>query len=69
MKKFEELPGNHQALMLAKLALEMSAQNVPNIHHLAKAQKTDVMGVWRIVCRKAGQPLCTIPIAAMYETS
>lgn len=69
MKKFEDLPGNQQALMLAKLALEMSAQSASNIHHLAEAQKTDVMGVWRAVCRKAGQPLCTIPIAATYETS
>jgi hypothetical protein len=69
MTKFEELPGNHQALMLAKLALEMSTQNASNIHHLAKAQKTDVMSVWRAICRKAGQPVCTVPVAAMYETS
>ena len=68
MKKFEELPGNHRALILAKLALELSAQKASNIHHLAKSQKTDVMSVWRTVCRKAGQPICTIPVAAMFET-
>jgi hypothetical protein len=68
MTKFEDLPGNRQALILAKLALEMSTQNASNIQHLAKARQTDVMGVWRTVCRKAGQPVCTIPMAAMYQT-
>ena len=68
MKKFEELPENHQALMLARLALEMRTQDAPNIHHLAKVRQTDVMGVWRAICRKAGQPVCAIPIAAMYES-
>jgi len=68
VKKFEDLPGNHQALILAKLALELSVQNVPNIHHLAEALQTDVMGVWRTICRKAGQPICTIPVAAMCKS-
>jgi len=68
MKKFEELPGNHQALILAKLALELSMQNALNIHQLAKALQTDAMGAWRTICRKAGQPVCTIPVAAMFET-
>jgi hypothetical protein len=65
MQRFEDLPGNHQALILAKLALEMTARNVPSIHHLAKTRQTDLMGIWRSICRKAGQPVCTIPIAAM----
>jgi hypothetical protein len=67
MQRFEDLPGNHQALILAKLALEMTEQNAPSIHHLAKTRQTDLMGLWRSICRKAGQPLCTIPAAAMDE--
>jgi hypothetical protein len=65
MQRFEDLPGNHQALILAKLALEMTEQNAPSIHHLARTRQTDLMGLWRSICRKAGQPLCTIPLAAM----
>lgn len=67
MQRFEDLPRNHQALILAKLALEMNEQNAPSIHHLAKARQTDLMGIWRSICRKAGQPVCTIPIEAMDE--
>jgi NAD-dependent oxidoreductase involved in siderophore biosynthesis len=67
MQRFEDLPRNHQALILAKLALEMTAQNAPSIHHLAKARQTDVPGVWRGICRKAGQPVCTVPTQAMDE--
>jgi hypothetical protein len=65
MQRFEDLPDNHQALILAKLGLEMTEQNAPSIDHLARTRQTDLMGIWRSVCRKAGQPVCTIPIEAM----
>jgi hypothetical protein len=67
MQRFEDLPGNHQALILAKLAMTMTERNVSSIHHLARTFQTDLMGIWRSVCRKAGQPVCTIPIEAMEE--
>jgi hypothetical protein len=67
MQRFEDLPGNHQALILAKLAMEMTERKAPSIHHLARTCRTDLMGIWRSICRKAGQPLCTIPIEAMHE--
>jgi hypothetical protein len=61
MTKFEDLPSNTQALILAKLASELHEQKSLTIHHLAKLQRTDLMGIWRYICRKANQPVCTIP--------
>lgn len=65
LMRFEELPGNVQALMLAKLAMEMRAANAHSIHHLAKIKGSNVADLWRAVCCKAAQPVCTVPIAAM----
>jgi hypothetical protein len=65
MTKFEDMPGNAQALILAKLASELRAQNSFSIYHLAKQRRTDVMGVWRGICRKANQPVCSIPIESL----
>ena len=61
MAKFEDLPGNVRALILAKLAAELAAHKSTNLHALAKIQRTDVTHAWRDICRKAGQPVCTIP--------
>jgi len=66
MKRFEDLPENVRALILAKLGVELAAHNSPNVYHLAKIHQTDVMGVWREVCRKARQPVCTIPPAVTH---
>jgi hypothetical protein len=66
MTKFEDLPPNTRALILAKLASELHGEESPSIYHLAKQRKTDLMGAWRGICRKANQPFCTIPIASMY---
>jgi hypothetical protein len=66
MIKFEDLPTNTRALILAKLASELHGKKSPSIHHLAEQQQTDLMGVWRGICRKANQPICTIPIESMY---
>lgn len=65
LMKFEDLPRNVQALILAKLAVEMNAARAHSIYHLAKMQKRDVPEVWRTICRKAAQPVCAIPIGAL----
>jgi hypothetical protein len=65
MTKFEELPGNVRALILAKLAAELAAHKSTNLHQLARLQRTDVAHTWREICRKAGQPACTIPAEVM----
>jgi len=61
MTKFEELPGNVRALILAKLAAELSAYKSADLYELAKLHRTNAMHMWRGICRKAGQPVCTIP--------
>jgi hypothetical protein len=67
MMKFEDLPEKNRALILVKLALELQIQGLATMHELARARHTDLTGVWRYICRKAGQPLCTLPIETMYE--
>jgi len=67
MTKFEDLPANTQALILAKLASELHMQKSLSIHHLARQRRTDVMSVWRGICRKANQRVCTIPVNSMYS--
>jgi hypothetical protein len=62
MTEFEALPGNIQALMLAKLALALKASRCVSLHELAKSRNTDLTAAWRSVCRMARQPVCTIPI-------
>jgi len=64
MLRFEELPENVRALILAKLAMEMKAAKAHSLYHLAKIQKSEVSDLWHNICRKAAQPLCTIPIEA-----
>jgi invasion protein IalB len=65
LTRFEALPVNTRALILAKLAAEMKSAKAQSIYHLAKMQRSDVHGVWRIICRKAAQPVCTIPIGVL----
>lgn len=67
LTRFEELPVNARALLLAKLATEMRSAKAGSIHHLAKLQRSDVHGLWRVICRKAAQPVCTIPIGVFEE--
>lgn len=67
MIKFEDLPINARALILAKLAIELGAQNAVDIHHLARKTNIDVRRLWRSLCRKAQLPVCTIPIEAISE--
>jgi hypothetical protein len=67
LTRFEDLPANVRALILAKLAAAMKSAKAASIHHLAKMQRSDVDGLWRIICRKAAQPACTIPIGLFEE--
>jgi hypothetical protein len=63
--RFEDLPANVQALMLSKLAMELSIHHSANLHDLAKKQRTDTAGAWRTICRSIRQPVSTIPDEAM----
>jgi len=65
MANFEDLPGNVRALILAKLAAELATHKAANLYQLASLQRTDAVHVWRDICRKAGQPVCTIPADVM----
>lgn len=63
--KFEELPANARALLLARLAVALQKQRSASIYDLAQTQLIDVMSLWRGICRKARQPVCTIPTDAI----
>ena len=56
MTKFEDLPANTRALILAKLASELHGQESPSIYHLAKQRRTDLMGVWRASVARQTNP-------------
>jgi hypothetical protein len=62
--RFEELPENVPALILAKLATEMKAARAHSIYHLAKMRRSNVGDLWRIICRNVSQPVCTMPLDA-----
>lgn len=62
--KFENLPANARALILAKLAVALQKQNSASIHDLAQTRRTDVMSLWRSICRMAKQPVCSVPLDA-----
>ncbi len=64
MIKFEDLPANARALILAKFAMELKARNTAKIHRSARTPQINVMSLWRSICRKARQPVCTIPVDA-----
>ena len=61
MNKFEDLPANVRALLLARLAIEIKINRCTSLHELAKRQQTDVATAWGSICRMAKQPLCTVP--------
>ena len=63
--KFEQLPANTRALLLAKLAVALRMQKSASIYDLAETQLIDVMSLWRGICRKAKLPVCTIPVDAI----
>jgi hypothetical protein len=61
MTRFEDLPANVRALLLAKLAMELKANRCVNLCELAMRKNLDMMAAWRGVCRVSKQPSCTIP--------
>jgi hypothetical protein len=61
MNKFEDLPANVKALLLARLAIELKINRCTSLYELAKRQNTDTMTAWRYVCRLSKQPICTVP--------
>ena len=62
MNVFEDLPGNIQALLRIKLLAELNSEKCENIFALAKKWNEDVERVWRDICRKAGQPVSSVPV-------
>jgi hypothetical protein len=65
MNRFEDLPANVRALLLARLAIELKTNRCSSLYELAKRHNTDMMTAWRDVCRLSKQPACTIPQAAV----
>ena len=65
MIRFENLPANVQALVLAKLGFEMASEGCENLQSLAYKRRQQVAMVWRDICRKSGQGICTIPAEAL----
>lgn len=63
MSRFEDLPGNVRALLLAKLGMEMSGQKAANVHQLARMRGINVDALWRNICLRSQQQVCTIPVA------
>jgi hypothetical protein len=56
MTKFEDLSGNIQALILAKLAMELNTRGSVSLYDLAKRRHTDLNGVWdRFAARRDSQ--------------
>jgi hypothetical protein len=68
MTRFEELPPNVRALMLAKLAIELRTRKASSIYQLAQKRRTNVRRLWRSICRMAKQPACTIPVTAQFPS-
>jgi hypothetical protein len=62
MVEFDSLPQTSRSLMLATLALELASADCRNVFELARKRHQSVADVWRDVCRKTGQPRCTIPL-------
>jgi hypothetical protein len=61
MNRFEDLPANVRALLLAKLAIELKTNRCSSLYELARRQKTDMPTAWRDICRRSKPPACTIP--------
>lgn len=64
MTRFEDLPANVKALLLAKLAIELKTNRCANLYELAKRRNTSITAAWRGICQLSKQPICTIPEAA-----
>jgi len=61
MTRFEDLPANVRALLLARLALELRTNRCTSLHELAKKQRIDTASAWRRICQLSKQRVCTVP--------
>src|SRR5689334_4318505 len=61
MVEFESLPPKSRSLILATLGLEIASADCASIFELARKRYQTVSDVWRDVCKKTGQPRCTMP--------
>lgn len=65
MVEFDSLPPKSRSLILATLGLEIASANCSSIFELARKRFQTVPDVWRDVCKKTGQPRCTMPARVM----
>jgi hypothetical protein len=61
MIQFEDLPRTNRTLLLTTLVLELNEANCTNILQLAHKRNLPVAEIWREICRRTGQPRCTVP--------
>jgi hypothetical protein len=65
MIQFEDLPRTNRTLLLATLELEIAEAKCTNILELAHKRNLPIADIWRDVCRRTGQPRCTVPAPVM----
>src|SRR5262245_60868948 len=65
MIQFEDLPRTHRTLLVATIELEIAEAKCTNILELAHKRNLPIQDLWRDVCRRTGQPRCTVPAAVM----
>jgi hypothetical protein len=65
MIQFEDLPRTNRTLLVATLELEIAEAKCTNILELAHKRNVPIADIWRDVCRRTGQPRCTVPAPVM----
>ena len=65
MISFDDLPQNARTLLRIKLIMAIDSEECESLSGLAQKRGEDVTQVWRDICRKVGQPVCTIPAELM----
>jgi hypothetical protein len=65
MLQFDDLPHASRTLLLATLELEIAQAKCANILDLAHKRDVPMQEIWRDVCRRTGQPRCTVPAPVM----
>jgi hypothetical protein len=65
MIQFEDLPRTNRTLLLATLELEIAEAKCANILELAHKRNVPIADIWRDICRRTGQPRCTVPAPVM----
>jgi hypothetical protein len=65
MIRFEDLPRTNRTLLLATLELEIAEAKCTNILQLAHKRNLPIPDIWRDICRRTGQPRCTVPSPVM----